>query len=170
MQNMAIYSGSPVKLEINGSPQREQLLQSIGLNFDIIISDFAEDLDRTLYKENLSQYFIDTTEDKCCHVYQQIKLNENEKNNFIIMGADTMCSLNNVVYGKPCDTEDAFRMLKTFSNNTYQVFTGVCILQGDMIIKTFFETLLFKHVNNVFDFPIYHFCTQFRALLNSEIK
>ncbi|CAF1399587.1 unnamed protein product [Rotaria sordida] len=194
----------------SSSPQRKQLLQSIGLNFDIIISDFAEDLDRTSYKENLSQYVIDTAEHKCRHVYQQIKLNENEKNNLIIIGADTMCSLNNVVYGKPCDKEDAFRMLKTFSNNTHQVCTGVCLLQGDMIIKTFSETTdvtfgsiddetirayvetgepmnkagaygiqslgatLVKKIDgdyfNVVGFPIYHFCTQLKALLNNEIK
>ena len=51
-----------------------------------------------------------------------------------------MCSLNNVVYGKPCDHNDAFRMLKAFSNNTHQVCTGVCLLQGDMTIRRFSET------------------------------
>ena len=53
-----------------------------------------------------------------------------------------MCLLNNVVYGKPSDNVDAFRMLKTFSNNTHQVCTGVCILQGDLTIKTFSETTI----------------------------
>lgn len=124
----------------SGSPQRKQLLQSIGINFDTIVSDFAEDLDLSLYKENLSQYVIDTAEHKCRHVFEQMKLNDDEKKRLIIIGADTMCSLNNVVYGKPCDREDAFRMLKNFSNNTHQVCTGVCILQGDMTMKTFSET------------------------------
>ena len=32
----------------SGSPQRKQLLQSIGLTFEIIVSDFAEDLDLTV--------------------------------------------------------------------------------------------------------------------------
>ncbi|CAF2644776.1 unnamed protein product [Rotaria sp. Silwood2] len=103
----------------SGSPQRKQLLQSIGLNFDITVSEFAEDLDLSSYKENLSQYV--TAEHKCHHVLVD-------------------CSLNNIVYGKPSDKDDDFRILKTFSNNTHQVFTGVCILQGDMTMKTFFET------------------------------
>lgn len=194
----------------SGSPQRKQLLQSIGLNFDILVSEFAEDLDLLSYKENLSQYVIDTAEHKCRHVYNQLKLNENEKKNLIIIGADTMCSLNNVVYGKPSDTDDAFRMLKAFSNNTHQVCTGVCILQGDMTLKTFSETTdvtfgsiddetirayvetgepmnkaggygiqalgatLVKKIDgdyfNVVGFPIYHFCTQLKALLNTETK
>lgn len=124
----------------SSSPQRKQLLQSIGLNFEIIVSDFAEDLDLSSYRENLSQYVIDTAEQKCRLVLNQIKIDENEKKNLIIIGADTMCSLNNQAYGKPSDKEDAFRMLKTFSNNTHQVCTGVCLLQGDLTHKTFFET------------------------------
>jgi septum formation protein len=124
----------------SGSPQRKQLLQSIGLNFEIIVSEFAEDLDISSYKENLAQYVIDTAEQKCHHVFNQLKLNETEKKNVIIIGADTMCSLNNIAYGKPLDNDDAFRTLKTFSNNTHQVCTGVCILQGDLTKKTFSET------------------------------
>ena len=121
-----------------------------------------------------------------------------------------MCSLNDVVYGKPCDKHDAFRMLKAFSNNTHQVCTGVCILQGNMTMKTFSETTdvtfgsiddetirayietgepmnkagaygiqalgatLVKKINgdyfNVVGFPIHHFCTQLKALLNNEMK
>ncbi|CAF3541153.1 unnamed protein product [Rotaria sp. Silwood1] len=194
----------------SGSPQRKQLLQSIDLNFDIIISEFAEDLDPSSYKDNLSQYVIDTAEHKCHHVYQQITLNENEKKNLIIIGADIMCSLDNVVYGKVCDKKDDFGMLKGLCNNTHQVCTGVCILQGDMTLKTFFETTdvtfgliddetirayietgepmnkagaygiqslgatLVKKIDgdyfNVVGFPIYHFCTQLKALLNNEIK
>lgn len=124
----------------SSSPQRKQLLQSIGLNFEIIVSDFAEDLDLSSYRDNLSQYVIDTAEQKCRLVLNQIKLADHEKTNVIIIGADTMCSLNNQVYGKPSDKEDAFRMLKTFSNNTHQVCTGVCLLQGDLTQKTFSET------------------------------
>jgi septum formation protein len=194
----------------SGSPQRKQLLQSIDLNFEIIVSEFAEDLDLLSYKENLSQYVIDTAVQKCHHVFNQLKLNENEKKNLLIIGADTMCSLDNVVYGKPCDKDDAFRMLKAFSNNTHQVCTGVCILQGDMTTKTFSETTdvtfgsiddetiqayietgepmnkagaygiqslgatLVKKIDgdyfNVVGFPIYHFCTQLKALFNAENK
>lgn len=194
----------------SGSLQRKNLLQSIGLNFDIIVSEFAEDLDLSSYKNNLSQYVIDTAEHKCRHVLEQMKPNENEKKNLIIIGADTMCSLDNIVYGKPLDKKDAFRMLKVFSNNTHQVCTGVCILKGDQIVKTFSETTdvtfgpiddetiqayvdteepmnkagsygiqslgatLVKKIDgdyfNVVGFPIYHFCTQLKALLESEIK
>lgn len=124
----------------SGSPQRKQLLQSIGLKFEIVDSNFAEDLDLDAYKDKLSQYVIDTAEQKCRAVYRQLELNANDHANVIIIGADTMCSLDNVVYGKPTNEEHAFRMLKTLSSNTHQVCTGVCILRGDQSMKTFSET------------------------------
>ena len=83
---------------------------------------------------------IDTAEQKCRRVYDQLALGENDKQNVIIVGADTMCSQNGVVYGKPEDKNDAFRMLKAFSNDTHQVCTGVCLLQGNMTMRTFSET------------------------------
>lgn len=124
----------------SGSPQRKELLQSIGLNFEIVVSNFAEDLDETLYKNNLSQYVIDTAEHKCRHVYDQLKSEGKTNDNLIIIGADTMCLLDNVVFGKPIDQADAFRMLKTFSNNTHQVCTGVCIFENASKCRTFSET------------------------------
>ena len=124
----------------SSSPQRKQLLQSIGLTFEIIVSDFAEDLDLPSYKDKLPQYVIDTAEQKCRRVYDQLALSETEKQNLIIIGADTMCSQDGVVYGKPEDKEHAFRMLKAFSNNTHQVCTGVCLMQGNMSMKTFSES------------------------------
>lgn len=124
----------------SGSPQRKQLLQSIGLNFEILVSDFAEDLDLDSYKDNLAQYVIDTATQKCRDVYARLKPEGKDQDQLIIIGADTMCSLNNVVYGKPTDPDDACRMLKAFSNNTHQVCTGVCLLQGDLTMRTFSET------------------------------
>ena len=124
----------------SGSPQRKNLLTSMGLQFEVMVSDFAEDLDLTSYKDNLSQYVIDTAEQKCRRVLEELKPSEQEAKKLIIIGADTMCTLNNVMYGKPRDAEDAFRTLQTFSGRTSQVCTGVCILQGDSTMRTFSET------------------------------
>ena len=124
----------------SSSPQRKELLKSIDVNFETIVSNFAEDLDLSLYNNNLAQYVIDTAEHKCRHVFNELKLNDEEKSHLIIIGADTMCSLDGVVYGKPEDKEDAFRILKTFSSETHQVTTGVCLMQGDSSVRTFSET------------------------------
>ncbi|MBQ3575725.1 MAG: septum formation protein Maf, partial [Clostridia bacterium] len=48
----------------------------------------------------------------------------------IIIASDTLVSLNGEVLGKPVDEADAFRMLRTLSGNTHEVFTGVTIVDA----------------------------------------
>ena len=49
----------------------------------------------------------------------------------IVIGADTIVCLDDAVFGKPHDAEDAKRMLRALSGKTHQVHTGVCIAKGD---------------------------------------
>ena len=49
----------------------------------------------------------------------------------IIIGADTIVAKGEQIMGKPKDTEDAYRMLKSISNDCHQVYTGVALaLEG----------------------------------------
>lgn len=48
----------------------------------------------------------------------------------LVISADTFVVLNNQRYEKPDDFESANKMLTMFSENTVQVFTGICITQG----------------------------------------
>jgi len=44
-----------------------------------------------------------------------------------VIGSDTVVVLDGVIYGKPKDRTDAFRMLKELSGKTHRVLTGVTI-------------------------------------------
>lgn len=44
-----------------------------------------------------------------------------------VIGSDTVVVLDGVIYGKPKDRTDAFRMLKELSGKTHRVLTGVSI-------------------------------------------
>ena len=46
----------------------------------------------------------------------------------IVIGADTIVSLDGVIFGKPVDRADAKRMLETLSGNTHKVYTGFCLI------------------------------------------
>ena len=48
----------------------------------------------------------------------------------IVIGADTVVCLDDVVFGKPHDEADARRMLRALSGRTHTVFTGVAVLRG----------------------------------------
>ena len=46
----------------------------------------------------------------------------------IVIGADTVVSIDEHILGKPTDEEDAVRMLKLLSGRTHQVYTGVHVI------------------------------------------
>lgn len=46
----------------------------------------------------------------------------------IIIGADTIVVYNDIILEKPCDENDAFRILQLLSGNEHEVISGLCIL------------------------------------------
>ena len=60
--------------------------------------------------------------------------------NDIIIGADTIVVFNEKIFGKPKDTNESKKMLKTLSGNSHKVITGVTIMSKRFkILKTFSE-------------------------------
>jgi septum formation protein len=50
------------------------------------------------------------------------------KEPLLVIGADTVVSVDGEILGKPKDEEDAFRMLKLLQGRTHQVYTGVTLI------------------------------------------
>ena len=100
------------------SSRRKQLLSRILDDFTIIDSNLDE-----------SKIKIDEPS-KYCRNLSYLKAKTVSKNfkNDIIIGADTIVYLNNIILGKPKDYNEAFNMLKKLSGQTHTVFTGVSIL------------------------------------------
>ena len=48
----------------------------------------------------------------------------------LILAADTVVSLNNTIFGKPQNRDDARRILETLSGTTHQVLTGLTLLDA----------------------------------------
>lgn len=48
--------------------------------------------------------------------------------NAVVLGADTIVVCDGEVLGKPCDAEEALRMLRRLNGREHQVFTGVVLL------------------------------------------
>ena len=49
----------------------------------------------------------------------------------VILAADTLVAVDDSALGKPCDAQDAFRMLRMLSGRWHQVYTGVCAVSAD---------------------------------------
>lgn len=53
----------------------------------------------------------------------------------IVLGADTVVCVDNVIFGKPADDSDAKRMLRALTGRAHWVYTGICIVRPDRTIN-----------------------------------
>ncbi|QWT18009.1 septum formation protein Maf [Collinsella sp. zg1085] len=61
----------------------------------------------------------------------------------LILAADTVVSLQNVILGKPSSSQEAKHMLRTLCGTTHQVSTGVALVRADIVphlIDSFVDT------------------------------
>ncbi|KIR02006.1 Septum formation protein Maf [Lachnospiraceae bacterium TWA4] len=116
----------------SGSPRRRELLDQAGYNYQVVVSDVDEETDLT----NPKEYVLELSRRKAKDVYQ--KLVKTDK--MVVIGADTVVSLNDKILGKPKDYEDAYQMLKSLSGQTHHVYTGVSLVyyDGDKLIEKSF--------------------------------
>ncbi len=101
------------------SPRRKELLESLRIPFEVITEETIENLD-----ENKNHYeeCMRTAKEKALAVFNKVS------GNIIVIGSDTIVSYNNKIYGKPQNYDDAFNMLKDFSNHQHEVISSLCIL------------------------------------------
>ncbi|MCH4266506.1 MAG: Maf family protein [Solobacterium sp.] len=102
------------------SPRRRQLLEKCGLPFEVSPADIDETINENGY---LPDQIRMLAERKAAAV---LKDHPNE----VVIGSDTIVTIDQKVLGKPKDAEDAKRMLRQLSGHTHEVITGICILSS----------------------------------------
>lgn len=122
----------------SGSPRRRELLNQIGMEFEVRKSNAEE----TATADSPSELVRELSDLKASDVFES--LSEREKRDSLVIGADTVVSLDGTVMGKPGDREDAVRMLTSLQGRIHQVYTGVTLIfqkkQGNAPGKiSFFE-------------------------------
>ncbi|MDO5382015.1 MAG: Maf family protein [Eubacteriales bacterium] len=115
----------------SGSPRRKELLQQIGLNFTVVTSDVDESVSITDPKDYVA--FLSSLKADAVR-----KLIEKKKNDYVVIGADTIVSYKNHILTKPKDMDNAKEILRELSGNTHQVYTGVTLVTLDTRV-TFVE-------------------------------
>ncbi len=67
----------------------------------------------------------------------------------VIIGADTVVTLDSEVLGKPANEDDAVRMLKNLSGREHRVYTGVSLVRGEHTVCDFAVTsVLFRALSD----------------------
>jgi septum formation protein len=116
----------------SASPRRKQLLSLLTSNFDIEVSSVDETIPDNVTASDAAAFLA---------TKKALDVAKNRPND-IVIGADTIIVYKGKIYGKQTSKEDAKNMLSSFSGNTHQVITGVCVAQGK-------KTISFSSVNKV---------------------
>ena len=125
----------------SASPRRKELLEQIGMKFQITVSEVEEKTTETApdrYVMELSALKAEDVAGKIPVMYDARGIDQD----FVVIGSDTVVAIGNDILGKPVDEQDAIRMLRMLSGTTHQVYTGVTLIvfRNDRIEKkTFYE-------------------------------
>lgn len=133
----------PSILLASKSPRRKQLLTELGFEFEIVLQDVEENFPDDLPKRKVPAFLA---QKKAAAVRSHLSANK------VILASDTIVLMDDVIYHKPKDYEDAVRILSALSGRVHQVITGVCLLSLN-------KEVVFSDVANV----------HFAALSPSEI-
>lgn len=111
----------------SASPRRREILNNVGLRFEVVPSWFKETLDKSIFKTPYG-YAKETAKEKALEVATRMHL-KHFKTPDIVIGADTVVCIHGDILEKPANKQDAYNMLSRLSNEEHSVFTGVAIVQ-----------------------------------------
>lgn len=114
----------------SGSPRRKELLAQAGYDFDVCPSLSDEDLEPMAPSEYVMLLAKKKADEVCNRIIAQDVVRRVKKlpERFVVLGADTVVSLNGRILGKPYDYDDAYNTLNSLSDQTHQVYTSVCLI------------------------------------------
>lgn len=108
----------------SASPRRIQLLHQIGLTAEVIPSHTEEKIS----SENPEEVVQALARQKAEDVYARLLSEGNVGDATVVIGADTVVSVDNHILGKPKSHEEAAEMIAFLSGRTHQVYTGVAVI------------------------------------------
>ena len=101
------------------SPRRREILALLGLPFAVIAPRFVENVGHRSIEEEVLEFAVEKARSIAAEHPQDI-----------VIGSDTMITLDGKKFGKPLDVDDARRMLRAFSGKLHHIYTSVAIIDG----------------------------------------
>jgi len=111
------------------SPRRKELLQQIGVKFEIVPSQASEDIEKELLPREAVRILAERKANTIASARPEA----------LVLAADTVISLDGEILGKPGSHKKAKEMLARLSGRTHQVVSGVAMV------------CLLRNIHDVFD-------------------
>lgn len=102
------------------SPRRSDLLTLVGAQFDVVGADVDE---RPWDAERPDAHVLRLAEQKARVAATSAPVDRDGET--MVLGADTIVTLDRAILGKPSDAREATRMLSTLSGRVHEVWTGI---------------------------------------------
>lgn len=115
----------------SASPRRRELLEQIGIEFTVRVSDKEEVYHSDMPEEIVKELALMKAENIAEEIVKEQGKTERKSADTVIIGADTVVVLDQKILGKPEDEEDAYRMLRSLQGRAHEVYTGVAVLCCD---------------------------------------
>lgn len=133
------------------SPRRKELFAGLNIPFTVEVRETNEDYPREMNPLEVPEFLA---------ALKSVPFNKDFKDNSLLITADTIVLIDNLVLGKPLDYSHAFEMLRILSGKKHVVITGVCITSANKQVTFSDHTdVWFK---NLSDDEIDYYLTHFR--------
>lgn len=103
----------------SSSPRRQELLQQIGVKFEIIPSDCDEIMDENISPQEL---VMENALKKARDIASRSSYRD------VVLGADTVVAIDKKIFGKPMDEQEAKEMLSKLAGCCHDVYTGIALV------------------------------------------
>ncbi len=129
------------------SPRRQELLRLMDIEFRVVLKDVDESYPDKLTPEEVAVYIAT----KKAEAFDETVGDE------IVLTADTIVCIDDLILGKPEDAADAVKMLQLLSGRMHRVITGVCLLHKHQyhsfydVSEVYFGELTDDEINNYVD-------------------
>ena len=105
----------------SGSPRRKELLEKIGLKFEVELSNCDENISSKLRPHELAKSLS----------FEKANVVANNHKNALVIAADTFIVFEEKILGKPHTETEAKKMLETISGKPHSVITGFTIIDTE---------------------------------------
>jgi septum formation protein len=123
----------------SASPRRRELLDQIGVAYEIVVADIDE---TPFSNESPEQYVSRLASAKAAAVAGRVP------GDAVVLGADTAVVVEGEILGKPVDRADGLRMLKRLSGTSHDVLTAVAVyFEARTEVRVVRTEIEFRHID-----------------------
>ncbi|NBN96160.1 MAG: septum formation protein Maf [Actinobacteria bacterium] len=116
-------TAAPTLVLASRSPRRRELLERLGLTHTVDAANIDEAI---VTGESPREHVQRLARAKCAVVAAR------HSRDAVVLAADTTVDVDGEIFGTPCDTTEARRMLQRLSGRTHLVHTAVCATRGSL--------------------------------------